>query len=53
MDGNFAYYLLIEDGKPSTFHEATKSQKASLWMVAMQEEIKTLYKKDMGSCFTT
>ena len=43
MEGNIAYYLLTEDGEPSTFHEATKSQKASLWMTAMQEEIETLH----------
>ncbi|KAL3846133.1 hypothetical protein ACJIZ3_003536 [Penstemon smallii] len=44
MEGNVAYCLLIEDGEPSTFHEATKSQEASLWMTAMQEEIEALHK---------
>ena len=37
IEGNVAYCLLTEDGEPSTFHEATKSQEASLWMAAMQE----------------
>ena len=32
---NIAYCLLIEDGEQSTFHEATKSPYASLWMTAM------------------
>lgn len=39
MEGNVAYCLLTEDVELSSFHEATKSQEASLWMVAMQEEI--------------
>ena len=44
MEGNVAYCLLTEDGKPSTFHEATKTQEASLWMAGMQEEIEALHK---------
>uniref|UniRef100_A0A2N9IBB7 Integrase catalytic domain-containing protein n=1 Tax=Fagus sylvatica TaxID=28930 RepID=A0A2N9IBB7_FAGSY len=44
MEGNVAYCLLTEDGEPSTFHEATKSQEAPMWMVAMQEEIEALHK---------
>ncbi|KAL3834104.1 hypothetical protein ACJIZ3_008840 [Penstemon smallii] len=44
MEGNVAYCLLTEDGEPSTFHEATKSREASLWMTAMQEEIEALHK---------
>ena len=44
MEGNVAYCLLTEDGEPSNFHEATNSQEASLWMVAMQEEIEALLK---------
>ncbi|KAL3833987.1 hypothetical protein ACJIZ3_008723 [Penstemon smallii] len=44
MEGNIAYCLLTEDGEPSTFHKATKSREASLWMTAMQEEIEALHK---------
>ena len=44
MEGNIVYCLLTEDGEPSTFHEATKSQEASMWMAAMQKEIKALHK---------
>ena len=44
MEGNVAYCLLTEDGEPSTFHEALNRQEASLWMAALQEEIKALHK---------
>lgn len=44
MEENVACCLLTEDGEPSTFHEATKGQDASLWMTAMQEEMESLYK---------
>ena len=43
-ESNIAYYLLTEDGEPSTFHEATKSLDVSLWMIAMQEKMKALHK---------
>ena len=43
-ESNVAYCLLTEDGEPSTFHEATSSSDASLWMTAMQEEIEALHK---------
>ena len=43
-ESNIAYCLLIEDGEPSTFHEATKSLDVYLWMIAMQEEIEALHK---------
>ena len=41
---NFAYCLLIENGKPSTFYEILNSSDVTLWMIAMQEEIKALHK---------
>ncbi|TXG60461.1 hypothetical protein EZV62_015034 [Acer yangbiense] len=41
---NVAYCLLTEDEEPMTFHEATNSLDASLWMTAMQEEIEALHK---------
>ena len=44
-ESNIAYYLLTEDGEPSTFHEATKSLDVSLWMTTMQEEMEALRKK--------
>ncbi|KAH9753523.1 hypothetical protein KPL71_015101 [Citrus sinensis] len=45
---NVAYYLLTEDGEPSTFHEALESSDVSLWMTAMQEEIEVLHKNKTG-----
>ncbi|GAA0185590.1 hypothetical protein LIER_32878 [Lithospermum erythrorhizon] len=44
MESNVAYYLLMEDGEPSTFQEALKNSDASLWMTAMQEKIEALHK---------
>ncbi|KAH9746316.1 hypothetical protein KPL70_004379 [Citrus sinensis] len=41
---NVAYYLLTENGEPTTFHEALESSDVALWMTAMQEEIKALHK---------
>ncbi|KAH9751503.1 hypothetical protein KPL71_014323 [Citrus sinensis] len=41
---NVAYYLLTEDGEPSTFHEALNSSDVTLWMIAIQEEIEALHK---------
>ncbi|KAH9679836.1 hypothetical protein KPL71_026295 [Citrus sinensis] len=41
---NVAYYLLTEDGEPSTFHEALNSSDVALWITAMQEEIEALHK---------
>ena len=41
---NIAYCLLTKDREPSTFHEATKSLNVSIWMTAMQEELKALHK---------
>ena len=43
-ESNIAYCLLTEDGEPSIFHEATKNPDVSLWMTAMQEEMKALHK---------
>ncbi|KAH9651797.1 Integrase catalytic domain-containing protein [Citrus sinensis] len=39
-----AYCLLIEDGEPSTFHEALNSSDVALWITAMQEAIEALHK---------
>ncbi|KAE8675254.1 hypothetical protein F3Y22_tig00111689pilonHSYRG00088 [Hibiscus syriacus] len=36
-----------QDGKPSTYQEAINSLDASLWMMAMQEEIEALYKNNI------
>ena len=44
MEAHVAYCLLTEDGEPTTFQEASKSQDVSLWMTAMQEEIEALHK---------
>jgi len=44
MEAHVAYCLLTEDGEPTTFQEAFKSQDVSLWMTAMQEEIEALHK---------
>ena len=41
---NIAYCLLTEDEEPSTFHETLNSSNITLWMIAMQEEIKALHK---------
>ncbi|KAE8702521.1 hypothetical protein F3Y22_tig00110482pilonHSYRG00238 [Hibiscus syriacus] len=46
IEGNMACCLLIEDGEPSTFHEAINSSYASLWIMAMQEEIEALHKNN-------
>ena len=34
-ESNITYYLLTEDGEPSTFHEAIKSTDVSMWMTTM------------------
>ncbi|KAE8691645.1 hypothetical protein F3Y22_tig00110888pilonHSYRG00123 [Hibiscus syriacus] len=36
--------VLKKDGEPSTYQEAINSSDASLWMMAMQEEIEALHK---------
>ncbi|KAH9715183.1 hypothetical protein KPL71_020951 [Citrus sinensis] len=36
--------LEVQDGEPSTFHEALNSLEVALWMTAMQEEIEALHK---------
>ncbi|KAE8713996.1 hypothetical protein F3Y22_tig00110202pilonHSYRG00134 [Hibiscus syriacus] len=46
IEGNVAYCLLTEDGEPSTYQEAINSSDASLWMMAMQEEIEALHKNN-------
>ncbi|KAE8733847.1 hypothetical protein F3Y22_tig00000916pilonHSYRG00052 [Hibiscus syriacus] len=46
IEGNIAYCLLTEDGEPSTYQEAINSSDASLWMMAMQEEIEALHKNN-------
>ncbi|KAE8706560.1 hypothetical protein F3Y22_tig00110392pilonHSYRG00195 [Hibiscus syriacus] len=46
IEGNIAYCLLTEDGEPSTYQEAINNLDASLWMMAMQEEIKALHKNN-------
>ncbi|GAA0153968.1 hypothetical protein LIER_12079 [Lithospermum erythrorhizon] len=44
MESNIAYYLLTEDGEPTTFQEAKSGSEASMWMSAMHEEIEALHK---------
>ena len=34
-ESNVAYYLSTKDGEPSTFHKATSSLDAFLWMTTM------------------
>ncbi|KAE8735981.1 hypothetical protein F3Y22_tig00000218pilonHSYRG00100 [Hibiscus syriacus] len=46
IERNIAYCLLTENGKSSTSHEAINSSDASLWMMAMQEEIEALHKNN-------
>ncbi|KAE8727661.1 hypothetical protein F3Y22_tig00005406pilonHSYRG00056 [Hibiscus syriacus] len=46
IEGNVAYCLLTEDSEPSTYQEAINSSDASLWMMAMQEEIEALHKNN-------
>ncbi|KAE8734764.1 hypothetical protein F3Y22_tig00000715pilonHSYRG00142 [Hibiscus syriacus] len=46
IEGNLVYCLLTKDGEPSTYQEAINSSNASLWMMAMQEEIEALYKNN-------
>ncbi|KAE8665697.1 Esterase/lipase/thioesterase family protein isoform 2 [Hibiscus syriacus] len=46
IECNIAYCLLTEDGEPSTYQEAINSSDASLWMMAMQEEIEALHKNN-------
>ncbi|KAE8660285.1 hypothetical protein F3Y22_tig00116954pilonHSYRG00091 [Hibiscus syriacus] len=53
IEGNIAYCLLTEDGEPSTYQEAINSSDASLWMMAMQEEIEAFIKIIHGPCATT
>jgi hypothetical protein len=42
-----AYYLKTYYGESSTFYEVIKSIYVSMWMIAMQEEIKTLHKNNI------
>ncbi|KAE8679209.1 Retrovirus-related Pol polyprotein from transposon TNT 1-94 [Hibiscus syriacus] len=46
IEGNIAYCLLTEDGEPLIYQEAINSSDASLWMMAMQEEIEALHKNN-------
>ncbi|KAE8677858.1 cytochrome P450 71A9-like [Hibiscus syriacus] len=46
IEDNIAYCLLTEDGEPSTYQEAINSSDASLWMMAMQEEIEAFHKNN-------
>ncbi|KAE8730652.1 putative galacturonosyltransferase 6 [Hibiscus syriacus] len=46
IEGNITYCLLTEDGEPSTYQEAINSSDASLWMMAVQEEIEALHKNN-------
>ncbi|KAE8696959.1 hypothetical protein F3Y22_tig00110637pilonHSYRG00407 [Hibiscus syriacus] len=46
IEGNIAYCLLTEDDEPSTYQEAINNSDASLWMMAMQEEIEALHKNN-------
>ncbi|KAE8716977.1 cytochrome P450 71A9-like [Hibiscus syriacus] len=46
IEGNVAYFLLTEDGEPSTYQEAINSSDVSMWMMAMQEEIEALHKNN-------
>ncbi|KAE8710792.1 hypothetical protein F3Y22_tig00110319pilonHSYRG00355 [Hibiscus syriacus] len=46
IEENIEYCLLTEDGEPSTYEEAINNSDASLWMMAMQEEIETLHKNN-------
>jgi len=39
-----AYCLLTEEGEPTTFMEAMRYPKASIWMTAIQEEIEALHR---------
>jgi len=38
------YYPLIEKGEPSTFQKAMNSSVASLWMIAMPEEMEVFHR---------
>ncbi|KAE8703505.1 hypothetical protein F3Y22_tig00110469pilonHSYRG00245 [Hibiscus syriacus] len=46
IEGNIAYCLLTKDGEPSAYQEAINNSDASLWMMAMQEEIEALHKNN-------
>ncbi|KAE8680647.1 hypothetical protein F3Y22_tig00111372pilonHSYRG00031 [Hibiscus syriacus] len=46
IEGNIAYCLLTKNNEPSTYQEAINSSDASLWMMAMQEEIEALHKNN-------
>ncbi|KAE8703180.1 BTB/POZ domain-containing protein [Hibiscus syriacus] len=46
IEGNITYCLLTEDGEPSTYQETINSSDASLWMMAMQEEIEAHHKNN-------
>ncbi|KAE8703963.1 hypothetical protein F3Y22_tig00110462pilonHSYRG00425 [Hibiscus syriacus] len=46
IEGNITYCLLTEDGEPSTYQEAINNSDASLWMMAIQEEIEALHKNN-------
>jgi len=44
MASHDTYCLLTEEGEPSTFQEALNGPDASLWMIAMQEEMEALHR---------
>ena len=45
-----AYALpVVEEAIPSTFREAEISSESRMWKEAMNEEMKSLYKNDMGT----
>nr|GFD56126.1 retrovirus-related Pol polyprotein from transposon TNT 1-94 [Tanacetum cinerariifolium] len=44
MESNVAYYLLTEDGEPSTLQEALNNLDASFLKEAMKEETEALHK---------
>lgn len=44
MASHDAYYLLTEDGEPSTFEEAVICSNDSFWITTMQEEMEALHK---------
>nr|GEW63748.1 retrovirus-related Pol polyprotein from transposon TNT 1-94 [Tanacetum cinerariifolium] len=49
MESNVAYFLLTEEGEPSTFQEALNNPDASSWKAEKQEEIEALHKKKYGN----
>ena len=51
MTTNDAYWLLTEEGEPSTFQEVERSSDVSLWMAAMHEEMEALHRTKLGNLF--